>query len=634
MMQTLYWRREYVKRTYYKRWVQPVLVANGTLGVDEFACDQSSNYAGANYAYQATSSITGGRWQSDNAVSLPQTLTYYIKNKVKTVGFAFNNKAISAGESAYMIKSYNVYGRNSDTDSWTLLYSGTNAQTTPQSSGSWNISIPTSHYHYYHLQVMSTQGNVSPCMLGYWGIVGDIESTAADYDYYEDAPGSEGDHTDYADTRVNAWEVYTHTTEIDILNTRSGRNIICGLRAFGVYGYTSPIGSTGGGDLPDDVIRYLPNLYTITAYADDGTKTAIFGAGSESNAIESLTFEVGETGCGACTITFRRMPTNSQLGYRQRVDISLFNDSRPWWSGYIITRPIEGTTDDSYKFTAHGYYNLLDKIIIKKTYENVEVSSIVADIARQVERKIGLSYNANKLINTAYNVDTITFDGVTAKEALKQLTDFAIDYVYGVDAQRQLYFMPRTNEINEQARFWVGKHIGKYQPTWDVEKIVNHAYVKGGNVDDEGEQWLSEVSDLASQDLYGIQEAVWSLPSAYSAEDAERWGLNQINKYKDPVKSAKVSDVILEYPRPDGSFFVRKLSTQGQAAVTDLDGVRRDYPITKLKYTVSDEKGISLDMELGEQPFAIDKYFANLDRDAKLAELLQSAATKQLKTGG
>lgn len=225
-------------------------------------------------------------------------------------------------------------------------------------------------------------------------------------------------------------------------------------------------------------------------------------------------------------------------------------------------------------------------------------------------------------------------DHVTAKEALKQLADFAIDYVYGVDQYRQLYFQPRDNEINEQARFWIGMHLNTYVPTWDVEKIVNHAYIKGGNVDNEGEQWLAEVSDTESINKYGLQEAIWTLPSAYSESDAQKWGQSQMRKYKEPTKSAKVTGVKLEYPRADGTFFVRKLSTQGQTALTTNEGEIYTYPITKLKYTVSADKGISLDMELGEQPFEIDRYFADLDRNAKMAELLQQASTKQLKTGG
>lgn len=412
-------------------------------------------------------------------------------------------------------------------------------------------------------------------------------------------------------------------------------NLLYGRRPYGRWIHAAPIvAGNGGGVLPDDKINYLPQLYTIIAYNADGTKTAMFGAGAEKNTIEQLTFEIVETGCGQVQITFRELPNNTQLDYRQRIDIHLFNDSRPWYSGYIITRPVIGTTDDTFKFTGHGFYNLLDKVFIFKTYENMEVSKIVADIAKQIETKVGLTYNSNKITSAAYSITKIEFNGVSAKEALKQLTDFAIDFVYGVDEYRQLYFRPRNNEINEQARFWVGQHISKYSPTWDVEKIVNRAYIKGAAVDVEGEQWLATVEDVDSQAEYGIQEAVWSLPSAYSTADAGRWGINQIGKYKEPVKSAKVSDVILEYSKPDGSFFVRKLSTQGQAAITDLDGNRYDYPITKLKYTISGTDGIKLDMELGEQPFAIDKYFANLDRDAKLAELLQQAATKQLKTGG
>lgn len=412
-------------------------------------------------------------------------------------------------------------------------------------------------------------------------------------------------------------------------------NLRYGLYHFGKYRFAEPVTKTGGGgNLPDDKIAYLPDIYTMIAYKEDGTKTAIFGSGSESNNIEKLTFELVETGCGKVEATFRKLPDNSELDYRQRIDIHLYNDPRPWWSGYIITRPVKGTTEDTFKFTGHGYYNLLDKVIINQTYENQEVSAIVVDIARKIEKQIGLTFNGNKIVNTSYNITKIEMDHVTAKEALKQLADFAIDYVYGVDQYRQLYFQPRDNEINEQARFWIGIHLNTYVPTWDVEKIVNHAYIKGGNVDNEGEQWLAEVSDTESINKYGLQEAIWTLPSAYSESDAQKWGQSQMRKYKEPTKSAKVTGVKLEYPRADGTFFVRKLSTQGQTALTTNEGEVYTYPITKLKYTVSADKGISLDMELGEQPFEIDRYFANLDRNAKMAELLQQASTKQLKTGG
>lgn len=413
-------------------------------------------------------------------------------------------------------------------------------------------------------------------------------------------------------------------------------NLRFGLYPFGQYGWASLAGDGGGYNPdPDVTSSYQPNVYTIIAYRSDGTKTAIFGAGSESNNIESLKFEMIETGCGSFEIVFRSLPDNSELDYRQRIDIHLFNDPRPWYSGYVITRPVKGTTDTTFKFTGHGYYNMLEKVYINAVYQNMEVSAIVSDIVRKVETSVGLQFNGNKLINTAYTVSHIEFDHVSAKDALKQLSDFAVDYVYGVDEYRQMYFKPRINEINEQARFWVGQHLDEYQPTWDVEKVINRAYIKGGNVDDNGEQWLATVEDTASQAVYGLQEAVLTLPSAYNATDAARWGVNQIERNKEPVKSAKVKGARLEYPKPDGSFFVRKLSTDGQAAITTIDGDLHVYPINKLKYTVSASTGIKLDtFELGTQPFAIDRYFAELDRNAKNNELLQQASTKQLKTGG
>lgn len=407
-------------------------------------------------------------------------------------------------------------------------------------------------------------------------------------------------------------------------------NLMYGRRPYGRYIYAQPIVIGGGGEPADDTINFLPNVFTVIAYNVDGTKTAIFGNGAERNTIKSLTFELTETGCGSFSIKFNTLPTNAELTYRQRIDIFLFNDPRPWYSGYVLTRPIEGTTETEYEFSGYGYYNLLEKVRIFGTYTNCDVSTIVKDIATQLETKAGIVYNANKIINAAYTISTITFDGVTVKDALSDLADFAIDYVYGVDARRSLYFKPRNNEINEQARFWVGKHVDSYASTWDVEKIVNWARIKGAAVDTSGEQWLATVQDTTSQATYGIQEDVWTLPSAYATADAERWGQNQINKYKDPIKSAKLKNLRLEYPKADGSFSVRKLTTDGLCAIYPLTGDMQTYPITKLKYTVSTDKGISCEAEVGEQPISIDQYFAELDRNAKNAELLQAASTKQL----
>ena len=126
----------------------------------------------------------------------------------------------------------------------------------------------------------------------------------------------------------------------------------------------------------------------------------MFGSGIEDNALSSLSFSITSTGCGDCTLTFKKLPSNVELTYMQRIDIHLFGDRRPWYSGYILSRPVEGTTESTYTFKAHGYYNRLDSMYLFQTYENMDVSDIVRDIARQAERSQDLIYNETKIITS------------------------------------------------------------------------------------------------------------------------------------------------------------------------------------------------------------------------------------------
>ena len=392
-------------------------------------------------------------------------------------------------------------------------------------------------------------------------------------------------------------------------------NILFGKNLFGRFIFGGSTNDQNGGT-------------AVVPTPTDGTRTAMFGSGIEDNALSSLSFSITSTGCGDCTLTFKKLPSNVELTYMQRIDIHLFGDRRPWYSGYILSRPVEGTTESTYTFKAHGYYNRLDSMYLFQTYENMDVSDIVRDIARQAERSQDLIYNETKIITAGYTVQKLVFDGTSVKDALKTLADFAIDFVYGVDEYRNLYFKP----INEQARLTVGVHLSSYVPEWDVSKIVNWARIKGGNLDDAGEQWLCTVEDMASQQLYGVRQAVWTLPEAQAVTDAQRWGENQIQKYKDPVRSAKVSGVRLEYPLPDGTFNVRHMTTDGQAEIRTLSGETHTYPITKISYKVSSSSGISADMQFGEPAFTLDRYLLEQERNYKAAEAAASQALKQLAT--
>lgn len=407
-------------------------------------------------------------------------------------------------------------------------------------------------------------------------------------------------------------------------------NIIFGrINRFGQKVFAAPDRSGGGGS--NEKIKYLPDKVQVIAYNQDGTKTAMFGDRTEEMSFESIDFELVETGCGQAKIKFKRFPTFTEIQYGQRLDIHLFGDSRPWWSGYVLNRPDTGGTQSEYVIECHGFYDALKRKYIFKTYENKEISRIVKDICRQAESLVGITYNSSKIYNTNYVIKKIVFDGVNVQECLKQLSEFAVDWVFGVDEYHEFYFKPRVKTVNEEARFWAGVHLSEYLPTKNVDKLVNWAKIKGAAVDDQGEQWLAVVEDIESQKRYGRREGVWTLPTAYEATDAKRWGSTEIEKYKNPIETAKVKGVILEYPKPDGQFWVRRLSTDGKAVITNLEGEAKTYPITKLKYSISGSKGIQLDMELGEPPFETARWMLNKERDNRNNELLQQASNQQLR---
>ena len=414
-------------------------------------------------------------------------------------------------------------------------------------------------------------------------------------------------------------------------------NLIFGRYKFGRYIWAGNAGTSGSGPGPtpggDDT--YIPGLVQVIFFNRDGTKTAIFSNDTEELPFKELTFELTENGCGDGKLVFNTFPAFTEIQYNQRIDVYLFGSRDPWWSGTVLTRPDSGGTASKFEITCYGLYERLDKVqLFGKEYKNMEVADIVRDIAREVESKTGIVFNASKIYNVGYNVTHIKFDGVSAKEALDQLSEFALDFVYGVDSYREFYFKAINSEINEEARIWVGVHCNKFEPSQSIDKIINYAKVKGGAIDDSGESWLAEVQDTESQELYGLSETVLTLPSAYDAADAERWGQYEIDKNKDPKLSAKLGGLILAYPKPDGVFSVRRLTTEGQAAITDLDGTMRTYPITKIKYTVNGDKGIQCDLELGEQPDPpISNYLLALHRNAKNNEALQQAANEQLKGG-
>lgn len=410
-------------------------------------------------------------------------------------------------------------------------------------------------------------------------------------------------------------------------------NIVFGRSLMGRYIFAGITKSAAGGGIIDVNYPTIDNTFYIAIQDAFGVVSGYLSSDIFNSPATAVEFELNENGCGQFKIVCSRAAAGL-LGSNQRISIYMFGQGTPWYTGWVLKRPKAGNTKDLVEFSGYGFFQKLDKIIVNKTYENKEVSAAVTDLVQTViSPKTGVRYNSNKIYatNPAYVLQKIRFDFAKAKDVVKTLADFAVDYVYGVDALMEFFFKPRATTINEDMRFWVGHHIQTFEPDEDPSKVVNYFYVKYGTLNDQGTNIYLDASnnpiifkDDTSITTYGQMEDVLDLPQAITGADITRWALNQLDKLKKPSVSAKVDGVSIDVIK-------RNIKAEGLASVTADDGTVYQYPVTAIKYQLSGDKGISMAITLGDIPPRLDRYIAGLLREADAAESLQQLNNMQLK---
>lgn len=365
---------------------------------------------------------------------------------------------------------------------------------------------------------------------------------------------------------------------------------------------------------------FIENHFEIDFYDKQGLRTHRLSNDGTNSPLISAEFEYTNNGCGKFSMTLSK-DHKIPIAYEQRIDISLFGDNKAWYSGYVQTRPVEGSTETEWEYSGYGFFNQLDGVLVNKTYTNTEISAIVRDIIlTYLDGKTNIVAGTD-IYSTGYTAEGIKFDYVTAKDVIKQLSEFAVNYIYGVDENRMLFFKPVETDINEDSRFWVGYHITSFLPEEDIDSVENHLFVmdKDSNV-------VYETLSQESIDAYGLKQVTKKLPNTDSAVDAKQWGDAQLESLKTPKRTAKVTLVNTK------DIIGRKIKAEGKALITSEDGSSSVvYPIKTVKYKMSDD-GITMSMELGEYTKNISEYILKLTRDIKNIELAQKAKDQTVTT--
>lgn len=365
--------------------------------------------------------------------------------------------------------------------------------------------------------------------------------------------------------------------------------------------------------------------YKIIFYDKTGLKVGEISSEIQNSPLINASFELLTNGCGAFEILLSQLPKELEdIDYNYRVDIHLFGDENPWYSGYILHLPEEGTTEIGWEYSGFGYYNQLNNKRVNRSYENKQVSYIVRDIISTIiEPETDIVYDALKIEATFYEVKSIRWDRAPAKEVMKRLSELALGYEFGVDEERDFFFRQKDTAINEDARFWVGKHLGTFVSKKDVEPVRNRLFIHSGKVTGAAgakTNYVCTVEDVGSIAAYDVREDSLTMPAVLENADAQQWGNYKLTELKDPVQTGKITGI---------EVFKRRINAKGKAKITSLNGLHSyELPIKKVKYKISSE-GIVVNVDLGKKDVSFSAEQLRLAQKVITNEQLEEQKMRQ-----
>lgn len=169
------------KVTYYKDFVQPPLNANGTPGVDAFACwaTTEEDNKEAWHAFNGVAGTDGDNWRSN---TLPVEIGFYnpMAIKVSSIDFQYANSTTAS------INEHELLASNDGTDYVTVLTGGAKNFPNTGDSAVNTLTIPegTDAYKYWKLNIKSV-ANGTAAILNLITIHATVPGTEGDYDFKE-----------------------------------------------------------------------------------------------------------------------------------------------------------------------------------------------------------------------------------------------------------------------------------------------------------------------------------------------------------------------------------------------------------------------------------------------------------------
>lgn len=366
---------------------------------------------------------------------------------------------------------------------------------------------------------------------------------------------------------------------------------------------------------PAVTVRFYDPSKNLRAYMSSNTGFNPFG---------DISFELTDQGCGRASLELLFLPVHVPQIVTQHgswFEVHLWNSPRPIWSGTVVRRPGDGSTDRTIRLEGIGFLDMVKDVILanleaspvetRLLFEDWACRDVVAYIAQKLEDQTFVVRNDAKIEDSAKTTyeATLFYIRQTAKEALDELADLVGGAVWGVDVDRELFFESRDTTISAERTLVVGRDIEEWEPTEDSSKIGNYLHIRHGQtvVDQTdpafGTNFLvGFLRDDASVSAYGLRERTVSAPSIYNTLDAYRYGASKLEQMKGPALRGLAPKVTFRGTEFKAGKTYRVVSGD---VVTDL-------PCKRVRYQVRPSGRTEVTLHLGDDKDDLPGMFVDL----------------------
>jgi hypothetical protein len=253
------------------------------------------------------------------------------------------------------------------------------------------------------------------------------------------------------------------------------------------------------------------------------------------------------------------------LRHDVQIKLDVGSGMSTWWRGYvddarmILGKPLQ------LAISASGWIYRLERISIVGLgftedeggvlFENLDAAAIARQlIDRANTQGAGLSYSMSSVPDSGFIIEMIQFNE-SILSALKTLADLAGDAEYGVDRQKNFYFIRKSSTIGNV--FVTGKDILSFDYSKTIQRLVNRIFLIGED------PYRKRLDDTASQTDWGIQSEVIRQPSINNDTDAAQWGAAIFANMSRPISRAQVTLGINNNLRIEEAIPIEKVRIKG-----------------------------------------------------------------------